>query len=211
MRGTVWHALLDRDGKERAYELSFHESEAKFGEIRNPFGPARRLLYADFEVSSDGNTLFAVDEISGDVSEWEIELVSSNPRRLRLTKSGTLEEFDEGFWPIPDTGLTAEVRVFAADGIVANAYCKASSIQCGIDYDALFGFARGEPVETALESDIVGGALLLSWYNVPNFTVTDVHGFGFDSLGGTLLSDQYNFCGPIHRLGIAPRRSALDA
>lgn len=193
LRGTVWNGLQDRDGKDRAYEISFHASERQFGEIRNPFGPARNLTYAEFEISPNGETMFAVDEISGEVSEWGIELVSSNPRTLRLSKPGGLEVFTEGYWTVPETGLTAEVRVFPADGVVANAYCKASSFQCEIDYDALFGFARGENVETPLESDIAGGVELLSWYNVPNFTVTDVEGFGFDSLGGTLLSDQYNF------------------
>lgn len=191
---TSWSAVLNRDGRDRAYELSFDADGNKWAEIRNPFGPARLDVEGEFVVESDGETMQAVEDESGDIRTWKLQILPGNPRTLRVTHDdGEVEDFSEGYWPYPEEGLTAEVRVFKSNGAMADAYCKASSIQCDIDYSTMFTFGRGGTSELDLGHDIVAGSKISSWYNVPNFTVTDVDGFDFQTLGGTLLSDQYNF------------------
>ena len=189
---TVWHGLQTRQGKTRAYEQWFDADTKRWAELRNPFGPSRHDVLREFVVHADGVTVEAVDDADGSVTSWSIEVLPGSPRTLRITDdNGAAEEFAEGITPEPALGLTAEVRVFQANGAVANAYCKAGG--CGIDYATLFAFARGGGAESDLGRDIVAGARLLSWYNVPNFGITDVGGFDFGTLGGTELSDQYNF------------------
>jgi MYXO-CTERM domain-containing protein len=182
-----WTAVLNRDGRERAYELWFDSENLRWAEVRNPFGPARSVRAGEFVV--DDGTVQAVDDDSGEVLTWQISVVED---QLLLDHDDMRETFEQGPWPEPTAGLTADVRVFAATGPVADAYCTANSATCDIDYDALFAFARGTE-GSDLGSDRVAGATLLSWYNVPNFAVTDVTGFDFETLGGTALSDQYNF------------------
>jgi len=190
---SQWNAVLDRDGAFRAYELSFHTAGYEWAELRNPFGPGRQRAGGQFIVHPDGSTLQAVDDATGDVRTWTVTVQEGNPRKLLLDDGSAVEEFTEGPWPAPTGGLTAEVRVFQSNGAIADAYCKAGSFQCDIDYDVLFAFARGGGPESDLGSDAVAGSALLGWYNVPNFAVTDLDGFSPGDLGGTPLSDQFNF------------------
>jgi len=189
LNGTIWNGMLDLDGAFRAYELRFEG--ARWARVRNPFGPARLVESGEMVAAPDGRTLQAVDTASGAVHVWDVALLGGAPRTLRLGDGSRVDDLAEGAWPAPTTGLTAEVRVFSSSGAVADAYCKAGG--CGIDYDVLFAFARGANVEQDLGRDVVAGSELYGWYNVPNFAVTDLDGFGFGQLGGTLLSDQYNF------------------
>lgn len=191
--GTVWSALLDRDGRERAYELSFLAQGKRWAEVRNPFGPAREHRFGEFVALSDGETIQAVDDATGEIHEWRLTILDSSPRTLEVEDGAVVEYFVEGAWPEPQVGLTAEVRVFQSSGMVADAYCKSSGTFCTQAWDTMFEFARGGGTEQDLGYDIVAGANLQSWYNVPNFAVTDVGGFDFQNLGGTELSDQYNF------------------
>jgi hypothetical protein len=103
------------------------------------------------------------------------------------------ETFDEGPWPAPTSGLTAVLRVFPSNGPTADAFCSASSLTSP-DRVPIWEFARGESAELAAEEDIVAGAPLIGWVDATGqnqFAVTDVA--GFDQLGGTELSDQFNF------------------
>ena len=63
----------------------------------------------------------------------------------------------------------------------------------GFDYPALFAFARGDSDEI-VATDYVAGAHLLTWTDPSNnnqFSINDID--GFDRLGGTELSDSFNF------------------
>jgi len=192
--GTAWNALLRRDGteRERAYELWFDGEQQLWAEVRNPFGPSRKDRRGEFVISSDGSTVTAVDDDSGAVEVWSVVVEDGSPRTLHLERDGVDEVFVEGVWPEPLGGLTAELRTFTADGAVADAYCKSGTF-CSIEYGDMFDFARGASSEEETGRDLVAGSQLRSWYNVPNFAVTDVDGFDFQTLGGSELSDQFNF------------------
>src|SRR5690606_6594648 len=63
----------------------------------------------------------------------------------------------------------------------------------GFDYPTLFAFARGDSPDI-VATDVVAGAHLRTWTDPSNnnqFSVNDVD--GFDRLGGTELSDTFNF------------------
>jgi hypothetical protein len=106
------------------------------------------------------------------------------------------EEFTEGPWPVPDDGLTATVHVFAVGGAVDQAFCDSGLNGFDyptFDYPTLLAFARGDSPDI-VATDVVAGAHLLTWTDPSNnnqFSVNDVD--GFDRLGGTVLSDTYNF------------------
>jgi hypothetical protein len=128
---------------------------------------------------------------NGRKDDWTIEVLDGDPRILRTTRNGVVEEFVEGPWPAPDTGLTATVRVFKVGGAVDKAFCDSGL--GGFDYPTLLAFARGNSPDI-VASDVVAGAHLVTWSDPTNnnqFSVSDVD--GFDRFGGTELSDTYNF------------------
>lgn len=195
---SVWHGTHTRDNIERGYELHFRANQLMWAEIRNPYGPARHREMRAFNVEDDGVSASSTVIVPGDwppnpdngrMDDWQIEVIDGNPRTLRLTRDGATEEFTEGPWPAPETGLTAIVYAFAPDMGIDNAFCNSGS--GGFEYSVLFGGARGTSGETLIGMDVVAGAPLMRWQGGNNFAVTDVD--GFDRLGGTNLSQQSNF------------------
>jgi hypothetical protein len=195
-----WHGLHTRGGKERAYELQFNSAGNLWAEIRNPFGPARKREMRTFSVDPDGESVhsavvtpagWAPDPEEGRMDDWTLKIIDGPPRVLQVTRAGVTEAFDEGPWPAPTDGLTAEVRVFASGGAIDDAFCSAGT---SFDYAAFFDFARGLSTMPVIASDIVAGAKLSSWHDVSgqnNLGITDVQ--GFDLLGGTELTNKFNF------------------
>ncbi len=197
--GTRWHAVLTRDGVERAYEIAFDTGSSLWSEIRNPYGPARLREMRSF--TRDENGLFHTTVISprgwpvhpenGRMDTWTIELVEGPPRQLVVTRDGVSETFDEGPFPPPTEGMTAVVRVFAPGGTVDQAFCNSAGN--GFDYKAIFDFANGKSDEIVAQ-DVVAGVSFLPWTDPTmnnQFSVTDLD--GFDRYGGTELSDTFNF------------------
>ncbi len=197
--GTVWHGEQTRDGVARAYELAFDTGGLLWSEIRNPYGPAR-LREMRAMVPGDpgmvGTTVISpqgwpVHPDNGRMDDWTLELVEGSPRVLRTTRNGVTEEFEEGPSPAPSEGLTAIVRVFEVGGAIDQAFCGSGT--GGFDYPAILAFANGDSTEI-VGSDVVAGVPLTTWTDRSgsnNFAVTDVA--GFERLGGTELSDQFNF------------------
>ena len=68
------------------------------------------------------------------------------------------EEFSEGAWPEPDTGLTAFLRVFPT-GDVNDAFCDSGF--SGFDRSLVWSFARGGSIEAELGNDRAGQADVL--------------------------------------------------
>ena len=200
LNGTVWRGEQDRGGKTRAYELRFDSDSLLWSELRNPFGPARNREMRSFKVEADGLTAHStviqpqgwpVNPENGRKDDWTIEVIDGNPRTLRTVRDGLTEEFVEGSYEAPTDGLTAIVRVFKVGGLVDKAFCDSGPN--GFDYPTLFDFARGKSDEI-VATDFVAGARLLTWTDPTNnnqFSVNDVD--GFDRLGGTELSDTFNF------------------
>ncbi|MCS6913639.1 MAG: zinc dependent phospholipase C family protein [Myxococcales bacterium] len=219
---SVWHGRQMRGGVERAYELRFDARSFLWAEIQNPYGPARRRELRVFTVEEDGTTVRTT--VSSPITwpdardigrrdEWKVEVVAGSPRRLRLQRGGMTEEFTEGPWPVPSAGLTATVRVFPSGGAVDKAFC--SSGVNGFRYPVFFDFARGRSSEPVLGEDVVAGARLLKWRDASGqnrFAITDVD--GFNTLGRTELSDQFNFFvtyrGRIHHPGGPFQMRELD-
>jgi len=199
---SVWNATQPRAGKTRAYEMRFRASTLEWGEIQNPYGPARMRTLRVFSVDADGKTVrstilspagWPIHPDNGKKETFTFELVAGSPRKLKVTNGATTETFTEGAWPKPTSGLTAFVNVFSTTGKVNDAFCGSGSFGT-IDQAAIWEFARGKSTEKPIGSDVVAGAKLLEWIDLSssdNFAVTDVD--GFRSLGGTLLSDQANF------------------
>ena len=135
------------------------------------------------------------EPLRGRRETWEMEIIDGDPRilRLRNTTTGVEEELAEGAWPVPDDGLTAELRVFATGGAVDAAYCSCGTF-CSFERGVLWDFARGASLELPLGEDVAGGVRPAQWLDTSGrdaFAVTDVP--GFDRLGGTTLSAQSNF------------------
>lgn len=197
--GTVWHGEQTRGGTLRAYELAFDTGGLLWSEIRNPYGPARLRemrvmlpggpgMVSTTVISPQG---WPIHPENGRMDDWTLELVDGTPRVLRVTRDGVTEEFEEGPWPRPQEGLTAVARVFEVGGVVDQAFCDSGSN--GFDYPAIFAFANGDSTEI-VASDAVAGVPLHTWTDPSggnSFAIVDVE--GFERLGGTELSDQYNF------------------
>jgi hypothetical protein len=76
---------------------------------------------------------------------------------------------------------------------MANAYCEASSLTAP-NRAVIWEFARGKSSEAHLGEDIVAGVAPTKWTDptgLNQFAITNVP--GLDQLGGTELSDQFNF------------------
>ncbi|MBK7402171.1 MAG: hypothetical protein IPJ34_39510 [Myxococcales bacterium] len=199
---SVWNGKQTRAGKERAIELRFRADSLEWAEIKNPFGPARFRELRTFTPDADGKTLRSVvlspagwppNPENGRKDEWTVTISGSAPRTMTLTrKGGATETFTEGEWPKPTSGLTAIVTVFSSTGPTSDAFCGTGSFGT-INHKALWDFARGKSTEKSLGTDTVAGARLLNWTDPSgkSFAITDVD--GFRTLGGTDLSDQFNF------------------
>ena len=200
LNGTVWRGEQTRGAKTRAYELRFDTDSLLWSELRNPFGPARNREMRSFKVEADGLTAHStviqpqgwpVNPENGRKDDWTIEVIDGNPRTLRTVRDGATEEFMEGSYDAPTAGLTAIVRVFKVGGAVDKAFCDSGPN--GFGYSTLFDFARGKSDEI-VATDFVAGAKLLKWTDPSNnnqFSINDID--GFDRLGGTELSDTFNF------------------
>lgn len=199
---SVWSATQPRLGKTRAYELQFRASTLEWGEIQNPYGPARARTLRVFSVDADGKTVrstilspsgWPIHPDNGKKETFTFEILAGSPRKLKITSGSTVETFTEGAWAKPTSGLTAFVNVFSTTGKVNDAFCGTGAFS-SINHAALWEFARGKSTEKPTGSDVVAGAKLLEWIDLSStdsFAVTDVP--GFRQLGGTLLSDQANF------------------
>jgi hypothetical protein len=199
---SVWQGLQSREGKERAYELHFDGPSLLWAEVRNPFGPARKREMRTMTIDADGKTVhttvitppgWPIGPENGRTDDWTVEVVDGSPRKLVTTREGAVETFEEGPWPAPTSGLTAIVSVFKPGGTVAGAFCEKSTLSAP-DRPVIWDFARGKSIEEPAGTDVVAGASLDTWTDptgLNNFAVTDVP--GFDALGGTELSDQFDF------------------
>ncbi len=204
---STWSALQTRietsgaGGREveRAYEISFRAASLTWTEVRNPFGPARQRRMRIFTIDRDGETVHAtvmnpdtwpIDPLDGEMEDFRFEVSAGSPRTLTIENldTGAIEIFTEGAWDAPSSGLTAEVRVFAADGAMNTAACNNSTT---FDRATIWGFARGASLEAPLSRDVVAGVDVARWDATTSFAVTDIA--GFDRLGGTRISDQANF------------------
>ena len=202
---SLWSATQSRtEGatpRTRVYEIQFRALDLLWTETRNPFGPARDRRMRSFTIDADGATVhsivisptgWTVPPDNGHHADWTIAVMPGSPRTLHLTdSSGHTEIFDEGAWPAPTDGLTAEVRVFPAAGTTDLALCNSGLGT--IDRRALWDFARGRSADHVAGYDVVAGAHLREWNDnsTSTFGVTDID--GFDQNGGTLLSDTGNF------------------
>jgi hypothetical protein len=200
-----------RDGIERAYQLEFRASLLMWGELRNPYGPARHREMRSFTIDEAGGIHSTVivpagwpaNIDNGRRDDWDVAIVDGTPRTLRVSRSGAVEIFEEGPMPAPASGLTAVVYSFAPGGAIDDAFCDSGT--GGFDYDVLLGAARGATLEQTL-------APLLTWQGGNAFAVTDVAGFG--ELGGSHLTSQANFVvryfGTLHHPGGTLRMRELD-
>lgn len=220
---SVWSAMQMRGGKNRAIELQFRASTLEWGELQNPYGPARLRTYRSFVVDADGKGVdstiltpsgWPTHPDNGKKEAWTFEIVAGSPRKLRITQGTRVETFNEGAWPKPTSGLTASVNVFSATGKINDAFCG-TGVFSSIDRAAIWEFARGKSTEKPTGSDFMAGARLNRWQDLTsgdNFAVTDVP--GFRDLGGTALSDQANFVvryfGRIKHTGGTFRMRELD-
>jgi hypothetical protein len=227
---STWSALqtrIETSGAggseiERAYELEFQAASLTWTEVRNPYGPARLRRMRVFTIDRDGETVrstvmnpdtWPIDPLDGEMEDFRFEVGAGSPRTLTIENldTGDIEVFTEGAWDAPTSGLTAEVRVFAADGAMNTAACNNSTT---FDRATIWGFARGASVEMPLERDVVAGVDIARWDATTSFAVTDIA--GFDRLGGTRISDQANFVvrytgAVVHPGGAFRMREADDA
>ncbi len=215
--GTVWSGTATRiEGGvevERAYEMHFAGSgEPLWGEIRNPYGPARRRIRRYVRIAAEGctdsfrctidttitipdNTWETPANLRGRAEKWTIEVIDGVERAITITNeaTGAAETYYERPWQAPTTGLTAEVRLFegGSGNPISDAFCTSGGSQ---DRAAMWEFARGLSAEPTLGRDVVAGAELSSWIDVNNlFGIRDVQGFGTATLGGSERTEQSYF------------------
>ncbi len=206
---SVWSATLERSEgaalRTRAYEMRFDASTLEWAEIRNPWGPARQRILRSFNIDRDGLTVNSIvmipsgwetpPTLNGDRDTWTFEVMEGTPRTLRITnmESGVVEVFEEGAYAAPVTGLTAEVRVFGGTGAIHAAFCGATTTS--FERRPIWEFARGRSITVDVGHDVVAGVGMNVWNDssrgANDFGITDVS--GFDMLGGTELSDTFNF------------------
>lgn len=199
---SVWSGLQTRGGVQRAYELSFDADQTLWAELQNPFGPARKREMRVFSVASDGETVsttvitpqgWPVPPNNGQKKTFNVVLIDGSPRQLLVERDGVTETYTEGAYPEPQTGLTAHARVFSASGAVHAALCGKGVIGSP-ERAPIWAFARDNSLEADLGSEIVAGVPLNRWRDASGgnqFALRNVP--GFDRLGGTELSDQFNF------------------
>jgi MYXO-CTERM domain-containing protein len=199
---SVWSSMQTRNGKQRAVELRFDAPSLFWAEIVNPFGPARQRTMRTMNIEADGATVhttvitppgWPVTPDNGKKEDFTLTVIDGSPRKLEIATANGTEQYDELPWPAPSGGLTAILRVFPPGGPMAGAFCEKGSLN-GPDRDIIWAFARGESSEEPTGVDVVAGVELDAWIDATGqnqFAVTNVP--GFDQLGGTDLSDQFNF------------------
>lgn len=199
---SVWSGLQTRNGVERAYELTFDADQTLWAEVQNPFGPARKREMRVFSVGGDGAAVattvitpqgWPVPPNNGAKRTFNVTLIDGSPRQLLVERDGTTETYDEGAYPAPQAGLTAVARVFSSSDTVHASLCGKGVIGSP-DRLPIWAFARDNSLEADLGSDIVAGVALNRWRDASGnnqFALRNVP--GFDRLGGTELSDQFNF------------------
>lgn len=211
LASTVWHGAAPRRGKPRAIELRFRASRLQWGEIENPFGPARTRELRTMAVADDGMVHVVVTNpntwtdatTNGRVGDYRIEIAAGSPRRLKVISGAQVEEYVEGPAPAPTSGVTAVVRTFKSAGKIDTAFCRAPFFDA-VDYVTMLNFARfggAKSIEPEIDSDFIVGAQLATWNDASGanqFSVRDVP--GFDRLGGTEMTDQQNFF--VHYSGV---------
>jgi hypothetical protein len=218
--GTVWSDLASRieDGEEveRAYEMQFAGGGSPlWGEIRNPYGPARQRVLRfirpavagcesasvctiDTTVSIPDSSWETPAELRGRRESWRVEIIEGSPRALAIEneRTGVEEIFTEGAWPAPIDGLTAEVRVYEGGSgePISDAFCTTGPNLDNTERATLWELARGTSETPVLAYDVVAGAQLRGWDDVANrFGVRDVEGFDTSTLGGSERTDQFYF------------------
>jgi hypothetical protein len=219
--GTVWSGLATRTETggdiERAFEMRFQGGGTPmWGEIRNPYGPARLRILRFVRIAAGActsdlrcevTTTISIPDASwetpsalrGRMETWTIEIIEGSPRAIAITSASTgIEEIlDEGAWPVPTSGLTADVRVFhgGSGNPISDAFCSSGAIfSSDIDRAAIWEFARGGSAEPTLGQDLAGGVLFAEWNDIDNrFGIRDVDGFGIADLGGSERTDQFYF------------------
>jgi MYXO-CTERM domain-containing protein len=199
---SVWNGIQTREGKTRAIEIRFDAPNLFWAEIQNPFGPGRRRTMRAMDIESDGATVhttvltppgWPVPPDNGKKEDFTVTIIDGAPRTLEVVTANGTETYEEGAWPAPPSGLTAEIRVFPPGGTVAAAFCEANTFS-GPDRTVLWAFARGTSAEAPTGTDVMAGAPLDAWVDASGanqFATTDVP--GFTDLGGTQLSDQFDF------------------
>jgi MYXO-CTERM domain-containing protein len=201
---SVWHGGAARSGKSRAIELHFRASRLQWGEIQNPFGPARKRELRTMAVSDTAAVHAVVTNpntwldatTNGREGDYKLEVIEGSPRKLKVTLDGKSEEYLEGPEEAPTSGVTAVVRTFASSGKIDAAFCRASYFN-SVDYVTMLNFARYghfKSIEKEIGVDFVVGAKLGEWNDASGsnrFAVSDLT--DFDRLGGTELTDQQNF------------------
>jgi hypothetical protein len=211
--GTVWHGFAERAGVTRGFEMQFvGGAEPMWGEIRNPYGPARQrirryirpaVLGCDSPTRCTIQTTVVIPdaswetppELRGEIEEWTLEIIEGDPRELAVydPDTGVEDLLEEGEWTAPALGLTAEFRVYqGGDGNpISDAFCTSGG---DLDRAAVWEFARGLSNEPTIQYDIAAGIPLDYWEDVDNkFGIRDVHGFGIDWYGGSERTDQFFF------------------
>jgi hypothetical protein len=181
-------------------ELQFSSSSLQWVEITNPYGPSRRREHRVFTLAADGKTLKTTVDApagwpilpnNGQKRDYEVTVLSGTPRQLVVQGPGGEEVYQEGSYPAPKDGLTATARAFET-GPVSDAFC--TSGLGGFDLKLFWDFARGKGSQPVLAQDTVAGAKLKTWSDpggTNKFAVIDLD--GFSQLGGTDMSDQFNF------------------
>lgn len=202
---STWNGTASRpkNGKAvtRGFQLEIDADALQWAEIQNPYGPSRKRKLRVFTADADGKTVHStviapagwpIPDDNGKKEDFSLQVVAGTPRKLIITPaSGPAETYTEGPWAAPTDGLTAVVNSFSA-GKVADAFCTSGG--SGFDYPLLFDFARSKTTQDRLGTDTVAGAKLKTWHDPTGsnqFAITDVD--GFERLGGTDLSDQFNF------------------
>jgi hypothetical protein len=181
-------------------QIEFSGSSLQWVEIVNPYGPARRREHRVFTLDADGKTLHTTVDApagwpilpnNGQKRDFQVTVIDGSPRTLVVKGSSGEEIYQEGPAPAPKDGLTATARAFET-GPVSDAFC--TSGLSGFDLKTFWDFARGKSSQPVLAEDTVAGAKLKTWTDPTGsnkFAVVDID--GFDRLGGTDMSDQFNF------------------
>jgi MYXO-CTERM domain-containing protein len=201
---STWHGLQPRlKGNKlvtRGVQLEFSSSSLQWVEIMNPYGPSRWREHRVFTLDADGKTLRTTVDApagwptppnNGQKRNFQVTVLEGPPRKLVVSLNGEDEVYEEGPFPAPTGGLTATARAFET-GPVSDAFC--TSGLGGFDRKLFWDFARGKSSQPVLAQDTVAGARLKTWSDPSGknqFAVVDLD--GFSQLGGTDMSDQFNF------------------
>jgi hypothetical protein len=202
LSGTVWSGEATRDGKTRGYELRFDSDSLLWSELRNPFGPSRLREMRAMKVDPDGQSVhttviqppgWEVHPENGREDDWTLEVLDGDPRTLRTTRDGAGRGVHGGHaWPVPHRRPHRHRAHLQGRRRRRRGLLRLGRQRLRL-HPTAFGFARGMSDEI-VATDVVAGAKLLTWTDPSKnnqFSINDVD--GFDRLGGTELSDTFNF------------------